>query len=225
MEDAIKYVLKKTGMSQAELAEKLFVTPQAVSKWVRGESRPTVDNVSRIYEITGINVMELGKAARSREEVMRTKNLKDIDDYGKAKQEANAMLEAAGIRMNYSYPVYKLCSWLLPAVIGLTHHQMVTRREIDITYEWIFPTLLSYLDDTGVEKVSKLYENQLEYDFYQLGSDLFESFDEYKMPDQDYCDETMKDWYRFQNAVIKDSASPVYNELLVAITEIGELED
>ena len=47
--------------------------------------------------------------------------------------------------------------------------------------------------------------------------------DDGSLPDQDYCDAAMRDWYRFQNAVLKDDDSPVYNELPVAITEIAEL--
>ena len=64
--------------------------------------------------------------------------------------------------------------------------------------------------------------NRLEYAFYQMGADILES-DDGSLPDQDYCDAAMRDWYRFQNAVLKDDDSPVYNELPVAITEIVEL--
>ena len=81
MESIIKHVLEKAGMSQKEFAEKLYVTPQAVSKWVRGESRPSVDNVERIFEITGINIMEMTSTTRCSRKNMRTKSLKEIDDY------------------------------------------------------------------------------------------------------------------------------------------------
>lgn len=225
MESIIRYVLEKTGMSQKKFAENLYVTPQAVSKWIHGESRPSVDNVKRIFEITGINILEMTSTTRCSKKNMRNKSLKEIDNYSKAKQESGTILLAAGIRANYSYAVYKLCTWLLPAVICLTHHQMLNRKDEEIEYDWIFTYLLEYFDDECIKKVEGLYENQLEYDFYLMGMDLFESFDEYTIPDDEYCREAMDDWYRFEKALVKDNSSPVYNELLVAIMEIAELEE
>lgn len=40
-------------MSQKELAEKIYVTPQAVSKWIKGESQPTFDNTKLMVKIFG----------------------------------------------------------------------------------------------------------------------------------------------------------------------------
>lgn len=225
MKSVIKHMLDKTGMSQKEFAEKLYVTPQAVSKWVRGESRPSVDNVERIFEITGINIMEMTCTTQCSRKIVSDKSLKEIDDYAKAKQEAAAILQAAGIRSNYSYATYKLCTWLLPAVICLTHHQMLKWKDEEIEFGSIFTYLLGYLDDECTRKVEGLYENQLEYDFYLMGMDLFESFGDCAIPDDEYCREAMDDWYRFKKALLKDKGSPVYNELLVAISEIAELEE
>lgn len=225
MESIFKHILEKAGMSQKELAEKLFVTPQAVSKWVRGESRPRVDNVERIFEITGINIIEKTSTTRCSRKSMKTKSLKEIDDYSKAQQEADTILQAAGIRANYSYAVYKLCTWLMPAVICLTHHEMLNRKDEEIEYDWIYSYLSDYFDDEGMDIVKGLYENQLEYEFYLMGMDLFESFDEHTIPDHEYCQKAMHDWYRFKKVLVKGNSSPVYNELLIAIAEIVELEE
>lgn len=224
MESSIKRVLEITGMTQKEFAEILYVTPQAVSKWVRGESRPSRDNVERIFEITGINIMAMDITTRYSRKAMNQKELKEIDNYVKAKREADSILEFAGIRANYSRAVYKLCTWLLPAVICLTYHQMLNQEDEEIEYNQIFTNLLDYLDDQCMKKVDGLFENQLEYSFYLMGMDLFESFDEYTIPDDEYCREAMGDWYRFEKALVKDGSSSVYNELLVAITEIAETE-
>lgn len=226
MKYAIKYVLEETGMSQKELAEKLYVTPQAVSKWIHGESIPSGDNIKRICELTGINVVEKATLNRQKKEMLKTmkdKTLTEIDDYTKAGKEAEELLVSADIRGNYSYAVYKLCSWLLPAVIGLTYHQMRMHKSEEIEYGCIFSNLLDYFDDNLDVKMDGLYENYLEYSFYIMGMDLFELFDVYNNPDVVYCDAAMADWCRFQKALIKDNSSPVYNELLVAITEIIEL--
>ena len=156
---------------------------------------------------------------------MKLKSLKEIDNYAKAKQESETILQTAHIRSNYSYPVYKLCSILLPAVICLTHHQMLKQKqEEDINYSWIFTNLSDFLDDECTKKVVGLYENWLEYNFFLMGADVFESFDEYTISDHEYCSLAMEDWYRFKKALIKDNSSPIYNELLVAITELSEYE-
>lgn len=47
---------KKVNISQAELAERLFISPQAVGKWERGESVPDIITVSRLAEIFGVDL-------------------------------------------------------------------------------------------------------------------------------------------------------------------------
>lgn len=41
---------KKVNMSQAQLAQLLFVSPQAVGKWERGESIPDIITFNRLAE-------------------------------------------------------------------------------------------------------------------------------------------------------------------------------
>ena len=45
---------KEKGLSQADLAQMLFVTPQAVSKWERGESLPDIFMLAKISDIFDI---------------------------------------------------------------------------------------------------------------------------------------------------------------------------
>ncbi len=50
----IKFLRRKIGLSQMELAEKLGVSRQAISSWEAGASRPSVDNLqclSKLYNI------------------------------------------------------------------------------------------------------------------------------------------------------------------------------
>lgn len=47
---------KKFNVSQAQLAEKVFVSPQAVGKWERGESIPDIITFSRLAEILGVDL-------------------------------------------------------------------------------------------------------------------------------------------------------------------------
>ncbi|MDQ6480510.1 pentapeptide repeat-containing protein [Dyadobacter sp. LHD-138] len=47
---------KKTNMSQARLAQFLFISPQAVGKWERGESMPDITTLNRLAEILGVDL-------------------------------------------------------------------------------------------------------------------------------------------------------------------------
>ncbi|TWF39964.1 uncharacterized protein YjbI with pentapeptide repeats [Chitinophaga polysaccharea] len=47
---------KAMGMSQAKLAQQLFISPQAVGKWERGESMPDITTFSRLTEILGVDL-------------------------------------------------------------------------------------------------------------------------------------------------------------------------
>lgn len=50
---------KEKKITQEELAEKLFITDRAVSKWERGLSLPDADKMLDLCNILGINVNEL----------------------------------------------------------------------------------------------------------------------------------------------------------------------
>jgi uncharacterized protein YjbI with pentapeptide repeats len=47
---------KKVNISQAQLAEKLFISAQAVGKWERGESMPDITTFDRLAEILGVDL-------------------------------------------------------------------------------------------------------------------------------------------------------------------------
>lgn len=47
---------KEINMSQAQLAQRLFISPQAVGKWERGESMPDITTFSRLAEILGVDL-------------------------------------------------------------------------------------------------------------------------------------------------------------------------
>jgi len=47
---------KKLNISQAQLAEHLFISPQAVGKWERGESMPDIITFNRLAEILGVDL-------------------------------------------------------------------------------------------------------------------------------------------------------------------------
>lgn len=47
---------KKLNLSQADLAQKVAISPQAVGKWERGESQPDVSTLNRLAEIFGVDL-------------------------------------------------------------------------------------------------------------------------------------------------------------------------
>lgn len=50
---------KQQGLSQEQLAEKLGVSRQAVSKWERAEASPDIENLSALARLYGITIDEL----------------------------------------------------------------------------------------------------------------------------------------------------------------------
>lgn len=57
---------KKMNMSQAQLAEHLFISPQAVGKWERGESMPDIITFNRLAEIMGVDLNYFSENFHSR---------------------------------------------------------------------------------------------------------------------------------------------------------------
>ena len=47
---------KRLNISQAQLAQRLFISPQAVGKWERGESVPDITTFDRLAEILGVDL-------------------------------------------------------------------------------------------------------------------------------------------------------------------------
>ena len=47
---------KKINNSQAQLAERLFISPQAVGKWERGESVPDIITFNRLAKVLGVDL-------------------------------------------------------------------------------------------------------------------------------------------------------------------------
>ena len=66
---------KKAGFSQEELAEKIGVSRQAVSKWERSEVSPDTDNLVMLAEIYGVSLDEmLGLKSSAEEETLPEKD-------------------------------------------------------------------------------------------------------------------------------------------------------
>ena len=62
--DVILSLRTKNGLSQDELAEKVFVTRQAVSRWENGETVPNPDTLKLLSALFGVSINTLLGAPR-----------------------------------------------------------------------------------------------------------------------------------------------------------------
>jgi uncharacterized protein YjbI with pentapeptide repeats len=58
---------KKINLSQAELAQQVSISPQAVGKWERGESMPDITTLNRLAEIFGVDLNYFSEHAQPME--------------------------------------------------------------------------------------------------------------------------------------------------------------
>lgn len=62
-EDQIRFLRESLGLSTQELASRVGVSKQAVSSWEAGHTRPTVDHLLRIVNMTGAKLESFFTAA------------------------------------------------------------------------------------------------------------------------------------------------------------------
>lgn len=61
-------IRKEKGMTQQQLAEKLYITDKAVSKWERGLSFPDITILKSLAEILELDVSELLNCKKGKKE-------------------------------------------------------------------------------------------------------------------------------------------------------------
>jgi len=71
---------EKNGMTQADLANKLGVTPAAVSKWENGSSKPRVDILFQLAHLLGVRAEELMSGQYIPEETLDPEAVKQINE-------------------------------------------------------------------------------------------------------------------------------------------------
>jgi len=54
--ERISEARRKISLSQAQLAQKISISPQAIGKWERGESMPDITTFNRLAEILGVDL-------------------------------------------------------------------------------------------------------------------------------------------------------------------------
>lgn len=59
MKDILKNLREKNGLTQEQMAEKLFVTRQAVSRWETGETQPNTDTLKLLSKEFNLSINTL----------------------------------------------------------------------------------------------------------------------------------------------------------------------
>ena len=57
--DVLIQLREKNGLSQQELADRMFITRQAVSRWERGETLPSSDLLKKLSEVFQVSINTL----------------------------------------------------------------------------------------------------------------------------------------------------------------------
>ena len=79
---------KRLNISQAQLAEHLFISAQAVGKWERGESMPDIITFNRLAEILGVDLNYFSERNQTDDssEASKESSAKQMDDQQLSKQ-------------------------------------------------------------------------------------------------------------------------------------------
>lgn len=87
---------KSKGMTQADLAKKIYVTDKAVSRWERGKGFPDINTIEPLVKALDLDIIEIMKAEKlenrfSNREVMNIMKLTIEIEKENRKQEQTAM--------------------------------------------------------------------------------------------------------------------------------------
>jgi len=74
-----KFILeqrKKLNLTQSELAEKLSVTSQAISKWENGRGIPDIEMLNKLSEIFNVDIKDIINGKETKKENIKYRNIK-----------------------------------------------------------------------------------------------------------------------------------------------------
>lgn len=71
-------IRKEKGMTQAELAAKLFLSDKTISKWERGAGLPDIGNIESLADALDVSLLELMQGERSNESSISTQTAEQL---------------------------------------------------------------------------------------------------------------------------------------------------
>lgn len=116
--EKIQLLRKNAGLSQEELAEKIYVTRQSVSLWEQNKSQPSIDNVSMLCEVFKISADQLlGIGGKSIPFENKKPENRDVPQEEMPFATAHTSYNLYDLKKAYSFLHTK--KWLKYLVIGL----------------------------------------------------------------------------------------------------------
>ena len=129
--EKISALRKQKGWSQEELAEKLMVTRQAVSKWESAQSMPDLDKLVQLSEALGVSTDYLLKDEQAQSAPVPATAEQTVKPRHVTQEEAKRFLQLQTAALPKTTLGVALCVWSPIALIGLP----VLRS----TLNWGFP--------------------------------------------------------------------------------------
>lgn len=129
--EKISALRKQKGWSQEELAEKLMVTRQAVSKWESAQSMPDLDKLVQLSEALGVSTDYLLKDEQAQSAPVPATAEQTVKPRHVTQEEARRYLRLQTAAIPKTTLGVALCVWSPIALIGLP----VLRS----TFNWGFP--------------------------------------------------------------------------------------
>lgn len=115
----IAFCRKEKGLTQASLAEKLFVTDRAVSRWETGKSMPDSSIMLELCNILGINVNELLTGEKIEKTNYNKQAEKNLLNLKQEKERINKLWLKAGIVLLTFAIILFIPIYVFANIIGL----------------------------------------------------------------------------------------------------------
>lgn len=138
LEEQLRECRKKSGLSQIELAERLDVSRQAISRWESGKGYPSMDNLRRLAEVYGVSLDALTteKEKRSEEKEEHIDNPQmEVPQGNPVSAESAPERAAISSRFAMAAVIFAIAVFLLGYFVGgaVTRERM--KQEEKITFD------------------------------------------------------------------------------------------
>lgn len=192
----IRELRKKAQLTQKELADKLYVSVQAVSYWEKGRNLPDVSIWREIEQVLGKVFMPMDEIIINSEYKLKGLTLlTEIDDYEKLIEAEHQIVNAVEIDAIFAKTIRTWIHSALALAIGYEVYYKRNLRRTESGYElswqgigFVLSSMLSRDEyefwaskkPTGFPFTHKRNNmaQVIEYMSFQIGGDLFEDFDE-----------------------------------------------
>lgn len=138
--DTLKTIRKQKGFTQEELAIKINVVRQTVSKWEKGLSVPDADILAKIADVLEVSVSELLGG-----------NIKEENDNNEIAEQLAKINEQLAIKNRRGKRIWKAIGFIILAVIVITILMIIAFSYNTKNIVTISDTQTIYSDEFGTE--------------------------------------------------------------------------